>query len=107
MARIIMLRGRAEVHGLRRVLAQITEREEAMTGNNTLGRLNEALFEELEALRAVDPTDADALAAEVERSKAIEGIAKTVIDNASTVLMATKMRAQYTNTVSMPKMLEG
>ena len=75
---------------------------------NTIGKLNEFLFDELDRLNAVDPRDKDALKAEVERSKAIEGIAKAVIENANTVLDATRMRAQYTHaTVELPRMLEG
>lgn len=75
---------------------------------NTIGKLNDFLFEELGKLNAIDPHDKDALKAEVERSKAIEGIAKAVIDNANTVLDATRMRAQYTQaSVELPRMLEG
>jgi hypothetical protein len=76
---------------------------------NDLGRLTDALFAELDNLRAVDVTDGDAIAAEVSRAKAVEGIAKTVIENANTVLDATRMRAEYGKgaTVTMPKMLEG
>lgn len=87
------------------------EAMEAMNDNartNDLGRLNEALFSELENLRSVDPTDRDGLAAEVQRAKAVEGIAKTIIDNANTVLDATRMRAGFAKeSVTMPKMLEG
>lgn len=80
----------------------------ASTGANDLGRLNDALFAELENLRAVDPKDSDALKAEVERSKAVEGIARTIIDNAGTVLDATRIRASLAkSTVNMPRMLEG
>ena len=93
------------------VLAAI-EMEETMQDArraNDLGRLNDALFAELDNLRAVDVTNADAIAAEVSRAKAVEGIAKTVIENANTVLDATRMRAEYSKgaSVSMPKMLEG
>ena len=42
----------------------------ASKGENTLGRLNEVLFAELERLNALDASDAAALQAEVERSKA-------------------------------------
>jgi hypothetical protein len=75
---------------------------------NNMGRLSDLLFDELERLGSLDTHDSDALKAEVERSRAIEGIAKTVIENAGTVLEATRMRAQYTQqTVTMPKLLEG
>lgn len=96
--------------GLQDVLARM-DMEVAMAEGkraNDLGRLNDQLFAELENLRAVDATDADMMAAEVARSKAVEGIARTVIENANTVLAATRMRAEYNqNQVSMPKMLEG
>ena len=42
-----------------------------MAGENTLGRLNEVLFAELERLNALDVSDGDALQAEIERSKAV------------------------------------
>lgn len=41
-----------------------------MSSHNTLGRMTDMLFEELERLNAVDVADGDALAAEVERSRA-------------------------------------
>lgn len=83
--------------------------EMAEINDNTLGRLNDVLFDELAALRACDPHDAEALRAEVERSRAVEGIARTVIENAGTVLQATRMRAQYAGerVVRVPRMLEG
>ena len=76
---------------------------------NDLGRLNDQLFAELDNLRAVDASDADAIAAEVSRAKAVEGIARTVIENANTVLDATRMRAEFGKgaVVNVPKMLEG
>lgn len=88
------------------------ETEEAMEDArrvNDLGRLNDQLFAELENLRAVDVTDADAMDAEVSRAKAVEGIARTVIENANTVLDATRMRAEFCKgaSVTIPRMLEG
>lgn len=107
MTSIRTLRRRAEAQSLRRTYALMVFEEETVAQENTLGRLNDALFEELQALREVDPTDKDALAAEVERSKAIEGVAKTVIENANTVLTATRMRAQLSGGTVVPRMLEG
>ena len=63
-------------------------------GENTLGRLNEVLFAELERLNAVDVTDAAALQAEVERSKAVQGVAKEINASAKTVLDTARMRAE-------------
>lgn len=101
----VVLDGMADAELAREVEVTMTEEE---MGSNSLGRLNDALFAELENLQNVDPKDADALRAEVERSKAVEGIARTIIDNASTVLDATRIRASLTKSVvAMPKMLEG
>lgn len=74
---------------------------------NDLGRLNEVLFAELERLGSVDLEDEDAVKLEISRSKAIEGIAKTAVDNARTILEATRIRAEFGRTTPMPKMLEG
>lgn len=72
-----------------------------------LGRLNEVLFEELERLGSIDIADEKAVQREIVRSKAIEGIAKTTVDNARTILEATRLRAEYGRTTTMPKMLAG
>ena len=74
---------------------------------NDLGRLNEVLFAELERLGSVDLENEDAVKLEISRSKAIEGIAKTTVDNARTILEATRLRAEFGRTTAMPKMLEG
>jgi hypothetical protein len=83
------------------------EKEQKTTGQNSLGRLNEALFAELDRLAAVDIKDEDAVKLEISRSKAIEGIAKTTVDNAKAILDATRMRAEFGRQTPMPKMLEG
>lgn len=74
---------------------------------NALGKLNDALFAELDRLSSVDIKDENAVKLEISRSKAIEGIAKTTVDNAKTILDATRLRAEYGRTTPMPKMLEG
>lgn len=74
---------------------------------NDLKRLNEVLFDELERLGSVDVTNEDAVKLEISRSKAIEGIAKTAVDNAKTILDATRLRAEFGRTTPMPKLLEG
>lgn len=76
-------------------------------GQNALGRLNDALFAELDRLSTIDIKDEDAVKLEISRSKAIEGIAKTTVDNAKTILDATRLRAEYGRTTPMPKILEG
>lgn len=78
-----------------------------MAEKNDLGRLNEVLFAELERLGSVDIENEDAVRLEISRSKAIEGIAKTTVDNAKTILEATRLRAEFGRTTPMPKMLEG
>lgn len=102
------MRQRAFARECAGVMAAI-ETGEAMAenNNNTLGQLNAELFAELHRLRQVDASDADALQAEVARSKAVEGIARMVVDNAKTVLEATRMRAEYSKEATMPRMLEG
>ncbi len=74
---------------------------------NDLKKLNDVLFDELERLSAVDVGNEDAVRLEISRSKAIEGIAKTAVDNAKTILEATRIRAEYSREVRMPRMLEG
>lgn len=74
---------------------------------NDLKKLNDVLFAELERLSAVDVGNEDAVRLEISRSKAIEGIAKTTVDNARTILEATRIRAEYSREVRMPRMLEG
>ena len=76
---------------------------------NTLGRLNEILFAELERLNALDATDKDALEAEVERSKAVQGVAKEINTSARSVLETAKLRAEWAGAkVAQPsKLLEG
>ena len=77
------------------------------TKQNDLGRLNEVLFAELERLGSVDLENEDAVKLEISRSKAIEGIAKTTVDNARTILEATRIRAEFGRTAPIPRMLEG
>ena len=81
----------------------------AQKGDNTLGRLNEVLFAELERLDAVDVTDEAALRAEVERSKAVQGVAKEINTSARSVLETARLRAEWSGArVAQPsKLLEG
>lgn len=80
-----------------------------MAGENTLGRLNEVLFAELERLNALDVSDVDALQAEIERSKAVQGVAKEINTSARSVLETAKLRAEWAGArVAQPsKLLEG
>ena len=76
---------------------------------NTLGRLNESLFAELDRIESVDAGDADALRAEISRANAIQGIAREINASAQTILKSAEFRAEWAGakTAKMPKMLEG
>lgn len=76
---------------------------------NVMGRLQDALFAELDRLGKIDLSDTEALKAEVERSRAVEGIAQVTIANVGVAIEATRLKAQYTQnaTITMPKLLEG
>ena len=78
-------------------------------GENTLGRLNEVLFAELERLDALDASDEDAVRVEVSRSKAIQEVAREVNASAKTIMDAARFRAEWAGAkqAKMPKMLEG
>ena len=55
---------------------------------NNLCKLNDKLFEELDRLDQVDVSDRNALSGELERAGGYVKVARTIIDNASTVLKA-------------------
>ena len=88
---------------------ELEESMEEAKRSHDLGDLNEHLYAELDKLRAVDVRDTEMISSEVSRSKAIEGLARVVVDTANTVLDATRMRAEFSKgtVVSVPKMLEG
>ena len=62
---------------------------------NMLGRLTDVLFEELERLNSIDVSDAEALDAEVKRSRAIQGVAREVNASAATVMSQARLVAEY------------
>ena len=71
-----------------------------------LGALQGLIFEELDNLMALDLDDADKVAAEMERAKAVSDIAGVAIDNANTVCRVVQMQAESMGAVkSVPKML--
>lgn len=78
-------------------------------GMNSLGRLNEILFDELERLNSLDVSDKDAVATEVSRSKAIQEVAREVNESSKTVMQAARFRAEWAGArgASVPKLLEG
>lgn len=75
---------------------------------NTRGRLNDALFAELERLDQVDPGDAEALRMEISRAQAVQGVAREINASAQTILKAAEYRAEWAGArqATMPKMLE-
>ncbi len=74
---------------------------------NTLGDLNNHLFAQLERL-SDEEIKGEELREEVNRSKAIMGIAKNIIDNGSLVLESQKfIDEKFNDNGSLPKMLDG
>jgi len=57
---------------------------------NKLSDLNNHLFAQLERLSDED-LQGDALSTEIERSKAVTGVAREIVSNANTVLKAVEM----------------
>lgn len=76
---------------------------------NDLGRLNEVLFEELDRLNAMDADDRDAVALEVSRAKAVQGIASQITASSQIVLDTVKLRAELAGSrmAKTPQMLNG
>lgn len=62
---------------------------------NNLNSLNNYLFEQLERLNYDENLDnSDNFDKEIKRTKAITDVAKTIIDNANTVINATKTASE-------------
>ena len=61
-----------------------------------ISRVTRYLFDELDRLTKMDVSGADpeALKAEVARARAVEGLAKTVLSSADTVLEVARMRSE-------------
>lgn len=75
--------------------------------NNTLVDLNNYLFEQIEKLNDAD-LKGEKLREEINRSKALTDISKTIIENANTILSAKRLQVDTLgrSTVTIPKMLE-
>lgn len=74
---------------------------------NTLGDLNNYLFEQLERLTD-DELDGEDLAVEISRSRAVTGIASQIIQNGNLVLRASIAQDERMDAnARMPRMLKG
>ena len=75
-----------------------------MAVKNTLMDLSDTLFEQLERL---NEADADVIESEVQRARAMCGVADTIIENANTVMSVVKYKQSVANTAEVPRMLTG
>ncbi|HBA34875.1 MAG TPA: hypothetical protein DCZ12_12145 [Gammaproteobacteria bacterium] len=75
---------------------------------NKLSDLNDHLFAQLERLND-ETLDSAALEKEIERSKAITDVSKSIVSNASLQLDALKLKAEYQGLQrgELPKLLIG
>lgn len=74
---------------------------------NTLGNLNNHLFEQLERLNDED-LKGEALQEEITRAKAVALISQNIINNGALVLKAKKSADEsFDSEMKIPKMLEG
>lgn len=76
--------------------------------SNTMGRLTDLLFQELDRLEAMDMSDPNEVAAEIKRAKAMQSVAKEINESAKTVLEHATLKIEYSRQrVETPKLLEG
>lgn len=68
-----------------------------------IAAVNEVLFRQLERLEAVGTDDVEAMRAEIERSRAVEGIAGRVIENGKLVLDVAKAGTAVGEAVHVPR----
>lgn len=73
---------------------------------NTLSDLNDYLFEELERLTNEDLTD-EQLQTEIMRSKSVQGIAQTIVNNAQLALNTMKQIYEQGDKMDLPPVLGG
>lgn len=62
---------------------------------NIVGRLNDKMLREFDRLESMDPTDKDAMDAEIGRARAMQGLAHEVNQSARTILDTVKAHAKY------------
>jgi hypothetical protein len=74
---------------------------------NKISNLNDHLFLALERLNDVD-LDSEQIAIEIERSRAISGLAQQVVSSADVILKAAKFMDDHDNlNINLPAMLSG
>ena len=74
---------------------------------NNLKRVNDILFAQLDRLADVDMTDREKLMTEIERARAVKGLADTVISNGRLVLNAAQASTSVGEAVQIPRMIDG
>ena len=83
------------------------EKRRQQPQGNTIVALTDRLFAQADRLSAVDVSNHDMIKAEVDRSQAIDNIAKTIIDSANLMLNATRLSAELNKAaVNLPHLLE-
>ncbi len=73
---------------------------------NTLSDLNNYLFEQMERLNDESLTD-EQLQKEIVRSKAIQGVAQTIVNNATLALSTMKQVYEQGDKMNLPPVLGG
>ncbi len=74
---------------------------------STLSDVNAAMFRELDRLENVGVENKEALAAEIERARAVKGVADTIIGNGNLMLRAAQAQTTVGEAVRMPKGMLG
>lgn len=74
---------------------------------NNLKRVNDILFAQLDRLADVDMADREKLMTEIERARAVKGLADTVISNGRLVLNAAQASTSVGEAVQIPRMIDG
>ena len=77
-----------------------------MAVKNTLGYMNDYLFEQLERLNDTE-LSGDELKDEIDRAKAMSVVAQAAIKNAQVVLEVCRYKDEIGGTDSVPRMISG
>ena len=73
---------------------------------NTLGDLNNYLFESLERLMD-DDLSGEELDREIQRSRAVTGVAEALIHSGELSIKAAKYKTEYGKSAEVPKLIGG